>query len=234
MRRRWSWQGKRKENSAMIYEASFEIFCCGNCDSPTAWTMKLSEQVLCAIDDAEAGKLNAALLHACISIDATSKRLYPSENKVRLRYVNCLRRYYWLIEPMIGAGLNLVDTRFSNIKLHKITSPDFAEIIYEVFRCSHAHGNEVPPSFSVTISKGPFVSQWTLTEGELHMPDRVVWALLAVAVFAEVNRGERSIGDYYLSVGSERYRICDWWGREDDFRPVAQRYKKIRVKLDKP
>jgi hypothetical protein len=31
--------------------------------------MKLSEQILCAIDDAEAGKFNAALLHACISID---------------------------------------------------------------------------------------------------------------------------------------------------------------------
>jgi hypothetical protein len=31
--------------------------------------MKLSEQVLCAIDDAEAGKFNSALLHACISID---------------------------------------------------------------------------------------------------------------------------------------------------------------------
>ncbi len=149
--------------------------------------MKVSEQVLCAIDDAEAGKFNAALLHACISIDSTSKRLYPSEKRVGVRYVNCLRKYCWLLEPMIGAGLNLVDTRFSNIKWGKIASPDFAEIIYEVFRCSHAHGDEVPPSFSVTISKGPFLSHWTLTEGELHMPDRVVWALLAVAVFAEVN-----------------------------------------------
>jgi hypothetical protein len=57
---------------------------------------------------------------------------------------------------MIGAGLNLVDTRFSNIKWRKIASPDFAEIIYEVFRCSHAHGDEVPPSFSVTILKAHF------------------------------------------------------------------------------
>jgi hypothetical protein len=96
--------------------------------------MKLSEQVLCAIDDAEAGKFNAALLHACISIDTTSKRLYPSEKRVGVRYVNCLRKYCWLLEPMIGAGLNLVDTRFSNIKWRKIASPDFAKSIYEVFR----------------------------------------------------------------------------------------------------
>lgn len=63
------------------------------------------------------------------------------------------------------------------------------------------------------------------------MPDRVVWALLAVAVFAHVNRGEQSTGDYYLSLGMEQFRICDWWGREDDFRPVAERYNKTRVKL---
>ena len=32
------------------------------------------------------------------------------------------------------------------------------------------------------------------------MPDRVVWALLAVAVFAQVNRGEKSTRNYYLSL----------------------------------
>src|SRR6266436_1434290 len=62
------------------------------------------------------------------------------------------------------------------------------------------------------------------------MPDRVVWALLAVAVFAEVNRSEKNTGSYYLSLGTEQFSICDWWGREKDFRPVADRYNKIRVK----
>ena len=207
----------------------------GACKTPRFFTvakMKLSEEVICAIDDAEAGKFDAALLHACISIDTTSKRLYPSQQKVGVRYVDCLRKYYWLLEPMIGAGLNLADTRFSNITLRKTASPDFAEIIYEVFRCSHAHGAEVPPAFSVTISRGPFLSRWTLTDGQLHMPDRVVWALLAVAVFAQVNRGVQSTGNYYLSLGTEQFRICDWWGREDDFRSVADRYNKTRVKLD--
>jgi hypothetical protein len=71
-----------------------------------------------------------------------------------------------------------------------------------------------------------------LAESELRMPDRVVWALLAVAVLAEVNRGEKSIGSYYLSLGTEHFPICDWWGREEDFRPVANRYNKIRVKLE--
>jgi hypothetical protein len=88
---------------------------------------------------------------------------------------------------MMGAGLNLVETRFTNIKLRNTASPDLAEIIYEIFRCSHAHGDEVPPNFSVLPSQGGFGSVWGLGYGELHMPDRVVWALLAVSVFSKVN-----------------------------------------------
>jgi hypothetical protein len=85
--------------------------------------MKLSQQVLYAIDDAGAGKFDAALLHACIAIDTTAKRLYPSERKVGVRYMACLRDYYWIIEPMIGAGLDLIETRLSNVHLGKNHSP---------------------------------------------------------------------------------------------------------------
>ncbi len=195
-------------------------------------TMKLSQHVLCAIDDAVAGKLDAALLHACIAIDATSKRMYPSERKVGIRYVNCLRSYYWLLEPAMGAGFDLVETRFSNITLGKNKQPDFAEVVYEVFRCSHAHGDEVPSAYSVTRSEGGFYSEWLLAHGELHMPDRVIWALLSAAVFSKANRNEKTTGDYSLSLGNERFLICESWGKEDKFRLVAARYNQMRVKFD--
>ena len=195
--------------------------------------MKLSEEVLYAIDDVAARKFDAALLHACITIDATAKRLYPCERKVGVRYTACLRDYYWIIEPMIGAGLNLVESRFSNVQLGKNRSPDLADIIYEIFRCSHTHGDEVPACFSTVPTVGPFGSNWLLARGELHMPDRIIWALLAIAVFSKANAGERSHGTYYLSLGNDQFPICDWWGREDDFRPVADQYNQTRVKLDK-
>lgn len=194
--------------------------------------MKLSKQVMYAIDDASAGKLDSALLHACCAIDATSKRLYPNSTKVGVRYTNCLRRYYWLLEPMMGAGFNLEESRFANIQLKKNTSPDFADIVYEILRCSHAHGDEVPSSYSILPSVGEFHSAWELGLGELHMPDRVVWALLAVSVLSEVNKHETTTGTYYLSLGDERFPVKEWWGRENDFRPIADRYNKVRVKLD--
>lgn len=195
--------------------------------------MKLSKQVLYAIDDVSSGKFDAALLHACIAIDPTSKRLYPSEKHVGARYVKCLRSYYWILEPMVGAGLNLVETVFSNVHLKNNPSPDIAEIIYEIFRCSHAHGDEVPQNYSILPTTGTQISNWGFGFDELHMPDRIIWALLAVAVFSKVNAQEKSDGNYYLSLGDNRFPIRDWWGREDEFRPVADRYNQTRVKMDK-
>src|SRR5207253_4677647 len=85
----------------------------------------------------------------------------------------------------------------------------------------------------VRPTTGGFNSDWLLGPGEIHMPDRVVWALLSVAVFSKVNHSEKSSGVYYLSLGDNRFPVCDWWGREDDFRPMADRYNQTRVKLDK-
>jgi len=194
--------------------------------------MRLTQHVLCAIDDADAGKFDAALMNACIAIDATSKRLFPSERRVRVRYIKCLRHYYWLLEPMIGVGINFSETRFSNVQLGKNKAPDLAEIIYEVFRCSHAHGEEVPAQFSVVQSEGGFSSQLLFGPGNLHIPDCVVWALLSVVVFSKANRLETTAGAYYLSLGGDRYLIRDWWGREDDFKPIAEGQNRVKVILD--
>jgi hypothetical protein len=194
--------------------------------------MKLAEQVLCAIDDASAGKFDSALLHSCIAIDATARRLSPGENRVGVRYVQCLRNYYWIIEPMIGAGLNLVETKFTNIHLRNTSAPDLAEVIYEILRCSHAHGDEVPQQYSIIPSPDPGYTRWELKKDELHMPGRIIWALLGVAVFSKVNVSESSVGTHYLALGGDQFPIADWWGREDDFRPFADKSNQTRVKMD--
>lgn len=195
--------------------------------------MKLAQHVLYAIDDAEANKFESALLHACIAIDTTAKRFARANPKVRDRYVACLRHYYWILEPMLGPGINLVETKFENIQLGKNCSPDLAEIVYEIFRCSHAHGDEVPTAFSVIPTSGSANSKWSFGNGELHMPDRILWALLAVAVFSRVNTHEKSDRNYYLSLGDHRFLLREWWGREDDFRVIADQYNQTRVTLDK-
>ncbi|MDE2347512.1 MAG: hypothetical protein KGL92_03320 [Gammaproteobacteria bacterium] len=194
--------------------------------------MKLADQVLYAIEDATAGRFDSALLHSCTAIDATSRRLSPGENRVGVRYVRCLRQYYWIIEPMIGAGLNLIETKFTNIRLRNSAAPDLAEVIYEILRCSHAHGDEVPPQYSIIPSPDPGYTRWELKKDELHMPGRIIWALLGVAVFSKANASETSVGTHYLSLGANQFPISDWWGREDDFRPFAEKSNQTRVKVE--
>jgi len=194
--------------------------------------MKLSQHVLHAIDDLERGEFDSALLHACIATDATARRLFSRDESTRRAFVACVRKYYWIVEPMIGAGINLDETRFSNIQLKKKNPPDLAEIVYEIFRCSHAHGDEVPAEFSVVATSGGLVSSWMLADGHLHMPDRILWALLAVSVFCRTNSGQKTAGEYFLALGGERFLIRDWWGREDDFRDFAAQHNRVRVKLE--
>lgn len=196
--------------------------------------MKIAEHVQLAIELLEAGRFDPALLHACIAIDATAKRRTPSE-KGRARYVRCIRDYYWLIEPMLGAGIDLVETRWGNVPLQKRPEPEWAEIVYEVFRCSHAHGDEVPPQFSVTPPTGEDRYRWRIGNGELHMPSTVVPALLAVAVLSEVNEREKAhkLGTYTLILAHKHYVVDEWWGREKDFRPIADSENQVRVKLER-
>ena len=149
--------------------------------------MKIADHVKSCFDDAVQGKLDAALLHACIAIDATSKLLYPTERKVGQRYTRCIRDYYWLVEPMLGAGINLEQTVFANIKLPKTQAPDFADVIYDVFRCGRVHGDEVPDNFAVVRTTGNWQSQWIGGRNTLRFPDRIVWALLSIAIFARGN-----------------------------------------------
>jgi hypothetical protein len=194
--------------------------------------MKIADHVQFIIDHMEAGKFDAALLHGCIALDATAKRLYPSW-KVGRRYVQCIRDYYWLIEPMLGAGFNLAETRWGNVPLSRNPRPDSAEVVYEIFRCSHAHGDEVPPEFSVMHPTANNWHQWRIGNGELHMPSTVVWSLLAVAVLAHVNEREKVIQlpNYTFSLGEDEYLIDSWWGREEDFRPIADKANQVRVTM---
>lgn len=196
--------------------------------------LKLTKQVLFAIQDGESGRYESALLHACIGIDATAKKMFPNDRRVGNRYVACLRRYFWLIESMLVAGLNLEETRFTNVATTKLANPDFADLIYNVFRCCHAHGDEVPEEFSVRPTFGPYNSEWSFGAGSVQMPDRVVWALIAVAVLSKVNASLRSSGGSYFSLGDERFLVAEWWGREDEFRSIAARFNSgPRVTIEK-
>lgn len=117
--------------------------------------MKLERHVLSAIDDFENGKLDAALMHACFAIDGTAKKLFKTQG--RASYKKCIRKYYWIIEPMIGGCVNLEETKWNNVAIEDgygktIADADLADIIYHVFRCKNAHGEAVPANYALLPS----------------------------------------------------------------------------------
>lgn len=206
--------------------------------------MRLEQHVLHAIDDFDQGKKDSALMHACFAIDGTARKIFPKNGVGRQGYKNCIRKYWWLVEPFIGSGLNLEETKWTHITLDdghgkKIIDPDLADIIYHVFRCSHAHAEEVPLRYELLpVSDG--YSTWAvgIDDGSLQMPERIIWALLAISVFSGVNSDIKTDGDYYLTWGSEslgigihRFVIKEWWGREDDMRGFLSQFNHIRVKM---
>jgi len=118
--------------------------------------MKIEEHVLVSLDGFTRKSHQEALMHACIALDATATKLLPG-SKGKKAYKQCIRDYIWLIEPFTGAGINLEETKWTNLNIDngygkKINEPDLADIIYHVFRCNHAHGHGVPPKFDLTLS----------------------------------------------------------------------------------
>lgn len=200
--------------------------------------MTLQEHVLKAIKDYKQGETDSALMHACIAIDATARNLYRGTKIGKKEYKDCIQNYIWIIEPMMGNGINLEETIWSNVEVDNgygkiINNPDLADIIYHIFRCSHTHGKEVSKNYELL----PMVDgklAWQVGGGIIRMPILIIHALLAVSVFSKVNNGIKTSGNYYLPLGKEEFIIKDWWGKEDDFRSFLS--KKIpnptRVKID--
>lgn len=208
--------------------------------------MRIDQHVLKAIDDFTIGNKDSALMNACLAIDPTARNLFGIKKAGAKDYKACIRQYWWLIEPFMGGGINLEETKWTHVKIDDgygktITSPDLADIMYHVFRCNHAHGEEVPKNYQLLpVSDGK--SNWFLGfegDGLIYMPERIIWALLGVAVFSKGNAKIKSEGDYFLSWGSEslsipvmNFTIKDWWGGEDAVKAMLATQPHIRVKLE--
>lgn len=200
--------------------------------------MTLEKHVLKTVKDYEEGDLESALMNACFAIDGTARNLY-GDTVGKKEYKDCIQKYIWIIEPMMGSGINLEETIWNNVEVDNgygkiISNPDLADIIYHIFRCSHAHGKNVSKNYELLPPTVDGKLAWQVGGGVIRMPTLIIHALLAVSVFSKENNGIKTSGDYFLPLGKEKFIIKDWWGKEDDFKLFLS--KKIpnptRVKLE--
>lgn len=200
--------------------------------------MNVGNSVRKAIDDWEAGELDAAMLHACNAIDGTAKKLYPKLGS-NARFTQLLRDNYSILGPMGFPGINLVDTRFPvKVERPKATGgkPDLADVIYGIHRCSHGHGDELPGGFElISDARGqPGHTTVEIQKGAIRLSDRMIFGLIAVAVMCPGNKNQQVPDGYHLTFGraAEKLFINDWWGRAQDFPAIAAKEPMPSVTLD--
>ena len=189
----------------------------------------IGDRVKEAIDYMDQRKVEYALTPACIAIDMTSQKYFSKNRSAAKDYKNFLRDYLWLITYIGLPGIvsNGLKVRFSHPDV-KSDSEGFCtieEIIYHVVRCGLVHSSGVDSKiiWNTNISIG------TDDAGNLHISNKLIWGLLGVVIFCEVNNDEKIDDMYWLSVADFKNFICDLWGRIDIPKKIIKMYGNISI-----
>ena len=203
----------------------------------TSLQMNVGESVRRCIEDWELGELDSSMLHACNAIDGTAGKLHPKQRSNK-RFTCLLRENYSILGPMGAPGIDLIETRFP-VTVQRPTAPggrpDIADVIYGIHRCTHAHGDELPDGFALVrdVAGPKRITRMEIQSGKVRLSDRIIFGLIAVAVFSPVNADQSVPDGYYLTFGdSAPLMINEWWGRAKDFPGITAREPMPQVKLD--
>lgn len=199
--------------------------------------MKVEEHIFAGIEAFDRGEQEHALLHACIAVDASSQKRAAISRSRKSEYIKFIRDYYWVLEPMTGSGINFDDTYWGNVRIkddkdRNIEKLDMASFIYYLFRCSQAHGKEIPAQYKLVRRSANSPLAYHVAEDRLHIPETLIWGLLSICVFAKTNSDIKTSTDHHFTLGGNVFAVSDWWGLEDSFRPIAIKHNPTRVVLN--
>ena len=211
--------------------------------------MKIQERVFEAVAAGVSGDFAKGMTLICPAIEATARKKFGVSKIDQKLFKDFLRSYHFILEPFIGAGINLVESRFPQVTLKTddgkvIKSPDFADIIYHAFRCSTAHGHEIQEEFLFTQSAAQGISLWKIdaSAGRINMPDKVLWALIACVVFCKANEDIASTTTQWLTWGGApverdppyQFDIDVFWGGEELVKGFFEKKNLLRVAIVHP
>jgi hypothetical protein len=209
--------------------------------------VEVGRSVSKAIADRLMGDMEPAMLHACNAVDGTAKKMYPNQD-VGARFRKLLRdNYAGILEPMMP-GVNLEKTVFP-ISISGASGPggkpDVADILYKIHRCNHGHGDAVPVGYELIPDTTTEPARTTMKpeagpngDWVVHLSDRIIYGMAAVALLAPVNVGQVLQGSLHLTwssiSGDIGVRLDNgWWGRVAEFAAItAMDRKRISVTLD--
>jgi len=174
------------------------------------------------------------MLFVCLAVDGTAKKMYPSIQRGGERFRRFITDHIDIIELMHG-GLNLEETVFPFRDKQGNIGIKFEDIIYEKFRCSLAHGNELPEGYGITIKVADGIQQFMINiEGQsMTLPESAVYALGLPCVLAPVNANQKIGSNLYHYRDPLNYYVVDrWWGKVECARQIMDFKNQVRVKMD--
>ena len=196
--------------------------------------MKISDHIKHSLDASDRNELDQAMLFACLAVDGTSKKMYPGMPKVGERFRNFIAENIDILELMFG-GLNLKETVFPFKDSKGRIGIGFADIVYEKFRCSLAHGDELPDGFGISVQIAAGHQQFIINiqERSMTLPQSAIYALGLACVLAPAN-ADQKIGSnlYHYQDPINTYVVDRWWGKVECARKIMDFETQIRVKMD--
>jgi hypothetical protein len=196
--------------------------------------MNIADHIKYSLDASDARELDKAMLFACLAVDGTAKKMYPEVQKVGERFRRFIIEHIDIIELMFG-GLDLKETVFPFKDNKGNLGLKFEDIVYEKFRCSLAHGNELPDGYGVTIKLTDGIQQFMIDlKGQsMTMPESVIYALGLPCVLAAVNMDQKLGSNLYHYRDPINYYIVDrWWGNIECARKIMDFENQIKIKMD--
>jgi hypothetical protein len=184
--------------------------------------MSIANTVQATIEFYESGNVESALIMACIAVDATAKKEYPTERNNNVRYKGFMREYAWLIGHI---GLRGVVARHiklkalpPNLKPDSNGSVSLEDVLYGVVRCGLLH--------EATIKDHVILEETVILgyDGQKYqLPTSLPLGLIAAAIASPLNISERLETHHVLKLGEQEYFVNDLWGRRDVFAALLYR-----------
>lgn len=196
--------------------------------------MKIAEHIKYSLDACDSKELDKAMLFACLAVDGTAKKMYPDIQKVGERIRKFIVEHLDIIELMFG-GLNLKETVFPFKDNKGNIGVRFEDIVYEKFRCSLAHGDQLPDGYDITVKVADGIQQFMIdiSGQSMTMPESAIYALGLPCVLAAVNADQKIESNlYHYRDPINQYVVDRWWGKVECARKIMDFENQVRVKMD--
>lgn len=196
--------------------------------------MKIADHIRYSLDACDSRELDKAMLFVCLAIDGTATKAYPRIDMVGVRFRKFIVENLDIIELMFG-GLDLHETVFPLKDAKGKLGIKFEDIVYTMFRCNLAHGNELPDGYGISFKTSDEIQSFKIDIAGQAMtfPESAIFALGLPCVLSPVN-GDQKIGNnlYHYRDAINTYIVDRWWGKADCARAIMDFESQVKVKMD--